>query len=70
MSFKLIRGATCHGARGEGGIGPALKGAGTRLGAARLAEWIKNPSAKMPKLYPAPLAERDVSDVSAFVSTF
>jgi alcohol dehydrogenase (cytochrome c) len=63
--------STCHGARGEGGVGPALQGVGARLGAARLAEWIKNPSAKMPRLYPAPLAERDVNDVSAFVvSTF
>jgi len=62
--------STCHGAKGEGGVGPALKGVHSRLGATQLVEWIKNPGSKMPKLFPSVLTERDVSDVTAFVSAF
>jgi hypothetical protein len=29
--------------------------------------WIKDPALPMPKLYPAPLSEKDVHDVAAFV---
>src|SRR5262249_2967289 len=44
--------AACHGNRGEGGSGPALIGVHTRLDFAATVNWIENPSAKMPRLYP------------------
>jgi hypothetical protein len=31
------------------------------------AAWIKNPSSKMPRLYPSPLDEQAVADIAAFV---
>jgi mono/diheme cytochrome c family protein len=62
--------ATCHGATGtEGGVGPSLKNEKSRKNYAQTVAWIKNPSPPMPKLYPTPLAEKDVDDVAAYVQT-
>jgi mono/diheme cytochrome c family protein len=62
--------ATCHGATGvEGGVGPSLKNEKSRKNYAQTVAWIKNPSPPMPKLYPSPLAEKDVDDVAAYVQT-
>ena len=58
--------AACHGATGEGGAGPTLIGIKTRLDQAATVNWIKNPSAKMPRLFPSTLSEQDVLDVAAF----
>lgn len=59
--------AMCHGTQGEGATGPALTDVSSRLGTPRVIEWIKNPSAKMPKLYPAMLDEQKVRDVAAYL---
>ncbi len=59
--------AACHGGRGEGLSGPALQGLAGRMDFERTVEWIRNPSAKMPKLYPAPLDAQAVADVAAYV---
>ena len=59
--------AMCHGTQGEGATGPALADVSSRLGTPRVIEWIKNPSAKMPKLYPAMLDEQKVRDVAAYL---
>jgi alcohol dehydrogenase (cytochrome c) len=65
--------AACHGSRGEGLTGPALKTIGKRLSLPELSAWIMNPVAtidsglKMPRLYPAALSEQDVYDVASFV---
>jgi len=59
--------AACHGGRGEGLSGPALQGLAERMDFERTVEWIRNPSAKMPKLYPAPLDAQAVADVAAYV---
>jgi mono/diheme cytochrome c family protein len=62
--------ASCHGATGtEGGVGPALKGEKHKKDLAAAVAWIKNPAAPMPKLYPSPLSEKDVTDVAAYVET-
>jgi len=61
--------SACHGASGDGGVGPALKGEAAKKDAAHVADFIKNPKSPMPKLYPAPLNEKDVADVAAFVET-
>ncbi|MDQ2858239.1 MAG: cytochrome c [Candidatus Eremiobacteraeota bacterium] len=62
--------SACHGAGGAGGgAGPSLKGEKSKKDAAAVAAWIKNPAPPMPKLYPSPLSEKDVSDVAAYIET-
>ena len=61
--------ASCHGAAGQGGVGPELHGEKTRKDIAGTIVWIKDPIPPMPTLYPKPLAEKDVDDVAAFVET-
>ena len=53
--------------QGEGGIGPKLAGVHDRLGATKIVEWIKNPSEKMPKLFPSMLDEQGVVDVTEYL---
>ena len=62
--------AGCHGAHGEGAVGPTLVGVGKKLDEAGVAKWIKQPSDKMPKLFPGALGEQDVIDVAAYVRQF
>ncbi len=62
--------SACHGSGGEGGVGPSLKGLAKRQDLSKTIEWIKNPSSKMPKLYPSPLDETLVKAVAAHVQTF
>jgi len=62
--------AACHGNHGEGGSGPILKGLSTRLNVEATINWIKNPSAKMSRLYPSPLDEQSVVDIAAYVQGF
>jgi alcohol dehydrogenase (cytochrome c) len=57
----------CHGGQGEGAIGPKLQGIKDRMDHAKIVEWIKNPSDKMPKLYPSMLDEQKVIDVAAYL---
>ncbi len=59
--------AACHGAQGEGAVGPSLRGLATRMDFERTVQWIREPSAKMPKLFPAPLDAQAVNDVAAYV---
>jgi mono/diheme cytochrome c family protein len=61
--------ASCHGAAGQGGFGPSLKNEKSRKDLAAAVRWIKDPAPPMPKLYPSPLSEKDVSDVAAFVES-
>lgn len=62
--------AACHGNSGEGGTGPALKGLHALLDFAATVNWIENPSAKMPRLYPSTLDAQAVVDVAAYVQGF
>ena len=59
--------ANCHGGAGEGVNGPALKGLAQRMDVAKTIQWIENPSAKMPKLYPEPLNAQAVKSVAGYV---
>jgi len=62
--------SSCHGATGtEGGAGPSLAGERSRKNLAAAIAWIENPQPPMPKLYPAPLSQRDVEDVAAYVES-
>lgn len=60
---------SCHGGMGEGAMGPALKGVGERLGREGIVAWIKNPSEKMPKLYPSMIDDQAVADVAAYLES-
>jgi len=63
--------ASCHGAKGMGGVGPSLHGTLKNPAMPRtqkaLVAWIKNPKPPMPKLYPAPLSDKDVDNVAGYV---
>ncbi|HKT32510.1 MAG TPA: PQQ-binding-like beta-propeller repeat protein [Gammaproteobacteria bacterium] len=61
--------SVCHGAHGEGGIGPSLQDESTRKDLDEVIAWIKDPKPPMPKLYPKPLTESDVQAVAAYVET-
>jgi ubiquinol-cytochrome c reductase cytochrome c subunit len=61
--------AACHGATGEGGMGPVLKGVAGKRGIDGIASFVRNPSGAMPRLYPTALSDQDVSDVARYVAT-
>ncbi|HTJ24686.1 MAG TPA: c-type cytochrome [Candidatus Limnocylindria bacterium] len=61
--------ASCHGADGAGGFGPALTRERSRKDLRAAVSFIENPVAPMPKLYPSRLSERDVADVAAYVES-
>ena len=60
----------CHGRSGEGGTGPALTGLRSRLDFATTVNWIENPSAKMPRLYPSILDAQAVVDIATYIQGF
>jgi alcohol dehydrogenase (cytochrome c) len=59
--------SACHGASGEGSVGPPLKGESAKKNLSQAVAFIKEPKTPMPKLFPKPLSEQDVADVAAFV---
>ncbi len=62
--------ARCHGATGaEGGAGPSLANEKAKKDAAAVQAFIKNPAPPMPKLYPAAISDRDVSDITAYLES-
>jgi len=61
--------ALCHGASGQGGIGPSLIGESSRKDANAVAAIVKNPSGQMPKLYPGLLSDGDVTAVATYVES-
>jgi mono/diheme cytochrome c family protein len=60
--------AVCHGARGEGGLGPSLQGARARLGDEAIRHQLREPRATMPKLSPQPVDDRALDDLLAYFS--
>lgn len=61
--------ASCHGAHGQGGFGPALVNEGHRKNLAQAQAWIEHPAPPMPTLYPGTLSEKDVHDVALYVES-
>lgn len=62
--------SSCHGPAGEGGTGAKLQGIAARMSYEQTIALIKAPaSQKMPVMYPSPLSDKDVDDVSAFIRT-
>ncbi|WBX83762.1 PQQ-binding-like beta-propeller repeat protein [Sphingosinicella microcystinivorans] len=60
--------AQCHGAAGEGGIGPALRNIAPPKTVEEIAQIIRTPPPGMPHLYPDTLTASDVDDLAVFVS--
>jgi mono/diheme cytochrome c family protein len=62
--------AACHTVTaGSGGVGPSLAHERAHKNYAQTVSWIEAPEPPMPKLYPAPLSDRDVADVAAYVES-
>ena len=61
--------ALCHGASGQGGVGPKLQGESARKDAGAVAAFVKNPAGSMPKLFPGIMSDADVTAVAAYVET-
>lgn len=62
--------SACHGPTGvEGGVGPSLKGEKNRKNYDQAIAWIHDPKPPMPKLWPQPLNDKDVSDVATYVES-
>lgn len=61
--------AACHGSQAEGATGPDLRNLKARMDFERTVQWIENPSAKMPRLFPAPLDAAAVRNVAAYLQT-
>lgn len=61
--------SSCHGAQGQGGMGPRLIGEASRKKFQQAVTWIENPMPPMPKLYPSTLNAQDVRDVAAYVES-
>ncbi len=59
--------AVCHGPRGEGGLGPPMRGIGSRLSADEITRQLKTPRGVMPRLYPSPIDERLLVDLRAWL---
>jgi mono/diheme cytochrome c family protein len=61
--------AACHGAGGEGGVGPSLQGIAQRKTLAETVAFIKAPTGSvMPKLYPATLSAAQVTEIATYIS--
>lgn len=59
--------AVCHGMRAEGGVGPSLQGVGKRLTQQQITDQIVEPRGSMPRLYPSPMSDEMLSDVTAYL---
>lgn len=59
--------AACHGANGNGGVGPNLHRLAAKMSLDRTVAYIKNPTAPMPRLYPRTLSEAQVRQIAAYV---
>jgi ubiquinol-cytochrome c reductase cytochrome c subunit len=61
--------AACHGAAGQGGVGPSLQQIAKRKSLAQTIEFIESPTGSvMPKLYPATLSAVQVREVATYIS--
>ncbi len=62
--------SSCHGSQGAGGgVGPSLRNESRRMNFETLVSWIQAPEPPMPRLYPTPLRDEQVRDISAYVET-
>ncbi|MFM2055641.1 MAG: hypothetical protein RLY71_26 [Pseudomonadota bacterium] len=57
----------CHGAQGEGGLGPKLQGVSIRLTPEQIRHQIVEPRNTMPRLYPSPIDNTTLGDLIEFL---
>jgi len=63
--------AGCHGAHGEGSLGPSLAGIAGKLSRDQTIDRIKHPpDDRMPTLYPNTLSDEDVFAITAYIRSF
>ncbi len=61
--------AGCHGAQGEGLVGPALKNMGGKYSEEAMIAFLLKPTAPMPPVYPGLLNKQELVDVAAYTRT-
>lgn len=61
--------SACHGAAGEGMSGPTLQHEALRKDREQVIDFLKNPGAPMPRLFPDPLTDTDLTQVAEFVES-
>jgi mono/diheme cytochrome c family protein len=59
--------SVCHGTKGEGGMGPALKGVFVQKGKDAVVAQITKPQGSMPLMYPNPIDEKALADLLVFL---
>lgn len=59
--------SVCHGTKGEGGLGPVLKGAFVGKGKDAVVAQITKPQGAMPQMYPAPIDDKALEDLLIFL---
>ncbi len=57
----------CHGAAGQGGEGPPVRGLSSRYTQQQAVAYLVNPKPRMPRLFPGTLKAQDIADVAAFM---
>jgi PQQ-dependent dehydrogenase (methanol/ethanol family) len=60
----------CHGAGGQGGEGPPLRGLAAKYTQAQAVAYMLAPGPGMPKFFPDSLGAQDIADVAAHVRSF
>lgn len=66
---RQLFGGYCIKCHGSAPIGPSLANLKSRMSLDQTIAQIKNPAPPMPKLYPTPLSDKDVSDIAAYVQS-
>lgn len=59
--------SVCHGTKGEGGMGPVLKGAFVEKGRNFVVAQITKPQGAMPQMYPSPIDDKALADLLLFL---
>lgn len=59
--------SVCHGLRGEGGLGPPMKGIGARMSPEEISLQVVEPRGSMPRLYPNPIDAKLLIDLRAYL---
>lgn len=59
--------SVCHGTRGEGGLGPVLRGVFAAKGQDAVVAQITQPKGAMPQMYPSPIDDKALADLLVFL---
>ena len=59
--------SACHGANGQGGVGPSLRGIAAKQTLDQTIAFIEKPSGAMPKYYPSVISAAQVHAVADYI---